>query len=149
MGRQATSRTDCKTAMIPTYTSPPNRDRVLFAAICTALLDACMINPAVPRLTISRTRLPSSSSAFLRSRHNVRLPSRKLITHTTDSSWEITVAAAAPAMPICKTKIKMGSRMILAMAPIKRVAMPVFPNPWALINPFIPVTIIIAGVPIR
>ena len=51
----------------------------------------------------------------------------------------MTVAMAAPATPMSKTKMKIGSRTRFRTAPMARVHMPVFGNPWALIKPFIPV----------
>lgn len=36
---------------------------------------------------------------------------------STETTWPATVAMAAPAMPISKTKMKMGSKIVLTMAP--------------------------------
>ena len=50
----------------------------------------------------------------------------------------MTVAMAAPATPIWKTKMKSGSRRIFRIAPMTTVAMPRPENPWAMRKLFIP-----------
>ena len=66
-----------------------------------------------------------------------------------DTICPIAVAHAAPSIPHFRTKIKIGSKTILITAPRIVVIMPNFGKPWALINPFIPVTSIENAVPNR
>ena len=83
------------------------------------------------------------------SRSRVRFPSRKRITHAAESSWDSTVARAAPDTPMSSRKMKMGSSTILAAAPMRVVTIPTRPKPWALMKPFIPVPTMARGVPMR
>ena len=57
------------------------------------------------------------------------------------------VAHAAPATPISKTKIKIGSRMVLMIAPISIHIMEYFGLPSALARLLIQFTIIRNGIP--
>ena len=79
----------------------------------------------------------------------VRLPSRNSSTHTAESTWESTVARAAPCTPMSKTKIKMGSRMILATAPMMTVSMEKAEKPWVVMKLFSPRETSTAMVPQR
>ena len=64
-------------------------------------------------------------------------------------SRQMTVAIAAPRIPSEKTKMKTGSRMQFATAPMATDVMPVMAYPCALINEFIPVEIMDGSVPSR
>ena len=68
-----------------------------------------------------------------RMRRMVFLPIRKRSVQAAEAAWEMTVAMAAPWMPISSTKMKMGSKMIFRTAPISVVIMPTRANPCALI----------------
>ena len=59
-------------------------------------------------------------------------------TQIVEIPWEIIVARAAPDTPKFKTKIIIGSNIILHTAPIKTVSIPVLAKPWAVIKAFIP-----------
>ncbi len=48
------------------------------------------------------------------------------------------VASAAPWTPRPRTKMNSGSRIRFSTAPMSTVSMPVFANPWAVINMFSP-----------
>ena len=47
------------------------------------------------------------------------------MTKMRESTWEMTVAIAAPATPIPKMKMKIGSKIRFVTAPIATVNMPV------------------------
>ena len=68
----------------------------------------------------------------------VFFPKRKASTQVQDNACDKIVARAAPRTPIPNTKMKIGSRIIFAAAPIITESMPVFAKPWAVINAFIP-----------
>ena len=71
------------------------------------------------------------------------------MTKQADITCEITVAIAAPSIPSSNTKIKSGSSMRFATAPIITEIIPVVAYPCALINGFMPVVSIDGSVPIR
>ena len=93
----------------------------------TRLLVTCIIKPAVPRLTIflAYSIQPVISFKCKSLIFNSDLHLRKKITKEADKICEITVAIAAPLIPSSKTKIKIGSKIKLAMAPIATESMPV------------------------
>ena len=64
--------------------------------------------------------------------------SRKPVTHAALSACEITVATAAPFTPIPRPKIKMGSRMIFATAPISTDSIAVPGLLWQMMKAFSP-----------
>ena len=74
----------------------------------------------------------------LRILSRVFFPNRKASTQAQDMACERMVASAAPCTPMSKANIKMGSRMMFATAPIKTESIPVFANPCAVINAFMP-----------
>ena len=51
-----------------------------------------------------------------------------------EASWASTVATAAPAISIWKTKINSGSSIMFRMAPMSVVTMPKSGYPWAVIK---------------
>ena len=61
----------------------------------------------------------------------------------------MTVAKAAPTMPKSKIKIKMGSRMVLAMAPITIQTMEYLGLPSARIKLLMPFVTIKNGIPAK
>lgn len=61
----------------------------------------------------------------------------------------MTVAIAAPRIPMPNAKIKIGSRIRLATAPITTEIIPVVAYPWALIKGFMPVATMDGNVPSR
>ena len=54
------------------------------------------------------------------------------------ASWESTVATAAPATPMSKTKMKSGSSTMLSAAPSTTENMPFLAKPWLMMNWFMP-----------
>ena len=102
-------------------------------ATATRLLVNCMMKLAVPRLTISFmvfiSGLPEASGLRRSSAPGFR---RKRMTNKADRHCEMTVATAAPATPMPSTKMKIGSRTMLATVPIRMVIMPTPGKPWAL-----------------
>ena len=133
------------------YRSPPVTESTLLQQIVTRLLVSCMIKPAVPRLIIFFARLPQSriSSPDRRRTFNSVFFRRKYRTNAAERICDNTVAIAAPRIPSPNTKIKTGSRIRLAIAPIATENIPVVAYPCALINGFIPVETIEGKVPIR
>ena len=97
-----------------------------------------MIKVAVPNARQGKMTFGTSRIFFNFIFRNVLFPQRKLITQTQERAWEIMVARAAPRTSILNPKIKTGSRMILATAPMRTESIPVFAYPWAVINAFIP-----------
>ena len=57
------------------------------------------------------------------------LLNRKERTKRQERNCEMTVATAAPATPIFKPKMNMGSKIILEMAPIRTEIIPMAANP--------------------
>ena len=117
--------------------------------ICTELLVIAMVNPDMPRATISFTRCFFSRNAEVLSLKIALLPVKNFTIQTAESSWERIVASAAPCTPMCKVKIKMGSRIILAIAPSSTVIIPIVPKPCELMKLFIPRPIITKILPRR
>ena len=77
------------------------------------------------------------------------LPRRNASTHRAEQVWAMTVARAAPWIPMSSKKIKMGSRIRLITAPSSTVIIPVDPKPWELMKGFMPREIITGMVPTR
>ena len=98
----------------------------------------CMTNTEEPRARLGRMMFLRSFMLHARRRRVVFLPNRKASTQAQDMAWEMMVASAAPCTPIPRAKIKMGSRMMLAAAPMSTESMPVWAKPWAVINMFMP-----------
>ena len=63
---------------------------------------------------------------------------RNRTTQTAEIPWEMMVARAAPRTPIWNTNMRIGSRMMLHMAPMSTVYMPVLAYPWALMKALSP-----------
>ena len=74
---------------------------------------------------------------------------KKRNTQMAERNCENMVAKAAPFTPICSRKMKIGSKIILVMAPTKIVIIPMRPKPWELIKLFIPKLIITKTLPNR
>ena len=127
-----------KIVMAPTAISPPyfNRDELKQMEIILSL--DCMTKVAAPSAT--HGRITDGVRPILRRRifKRVFFPARNASTQMVEQAWEITVASAAPRTPICIPKMKTGSSTMLQTAPISTESMPVFANPWAVINMFMP-----------
>ena len=65
-------------------------------------------------------------------------PDRNRSTQRADSAWEMMVASAAPCTPKPSPKMRMGSRMMLVMAPMRVLIMLVVAKPWVEIKGFNP-----------
>ena len=89
--------------------------------------------------TITKGEMPSARQGrmmffsnfilALRSFRMVFLPVRNSRIHTALTAWLRTVAMAAPATPIFRPKIRMGSRMILITAPMTVVSILMLAKP--------------------
>ena len=112
-----------------------------------------LVKPAVklesPMDTIFMTRFFLSRMVETLSFKIALSPVRNFKIHAADRNWEITVARAAPWTSMLKTKIKIGSRMMLVTAPRSTVIMPTFPKPWELTKAFIPRPVITKTLPRR
>ena len=98
----------------------------------------CMTKEARPSATQGRSRRAGTSRFFRRRRSAVFFPSRKTTTQTHDSPCEITVASAAPRTPMPSAKMKIGSRTMLAAAPMSTVSIPVTAKPCAVMKALSP-----------
>ena len=65
-------------------------------------------------------------------------PSRKRRIYAVEQIWESTVASAAPRTPMPSAKMKIGSRMMFAAAPMSTVYMPTLAKPCAVMKAFMP-----------
>ena len=118
--------------------SPPYRCREELKQIEITLSLACMIKVASPSARQGKI-IPGIRRKFsFRIRIKLFLPHKNATTQIQDSACEMIVASAAPRTSICSPKIKIGSRMILLTAPINTEYIPVFANPCAVINAFMP-----------
>ena len=123
--------TICRTlemiVMTETYRSPPVWARTLLQQMETRLLVSCITKPEVPRLTIflAYCQEPGSSLCCSRRTRISAFFIRKYNTNPAERHCEITVAMAAPLMPRCNAKIKIGSKMRLATAPMVMESIPV------------------------
>ena len=95
---------------------------------------ACIINGASPSAIDGRIISFDRRKCFLRIFKVVFFPVKKNKIQIIDKDCEIIVARAAPATPILNPKIKIGSRIIFVIAPIKTVSILVFAKPCALIK---------------
>ena len=124
---------------------------MLLQQMLTKLLVSCMINPAVPRLTIFFTTVTEAANSFHFNRRTLysAFLCKKKSTNAADRNWERIVAVAAPLIPMPNRKIKTGSRSRFATAPMATDNIPMVEYPWALIKEFMPVDIIDGSVPNR
>lgn len=63
-------------------------------------------------------------------------PVRYFKTQMHEIAWEVMVARAAPLTPMSRAKIKIESRIMLIIAPIRTVYMAVLASPWAVMKAF-------------
>ena len=122
----------------PTARSPPYFCRDILKQMFNRLSVLCIINGDTPRATTGRRMSLRIRMYFLRICKMLRWDVRNLSTHKHEMAWERMVAQAAPATPILKTKMNIGSRIILITAPIMTVIILVFAKPWAEIKLFSP-----------
>ena len=99
---------------------------------------ACMMNEERPSARLGRTIFRLRRIDLIRSLRCVFLPHRNSSTHAQDRACEMMVAQAAPATPMLKPKMKMGSSTMLATAPMSTESMPVLAKPCAVMNAFMP-----------
>ena len=131
----------------PTATSPPyfSREELKHTEIMLSL--ACMTKVESPRARLGRKICGSRRRNFLRIFNCVFFPKRKESTQAQEIAWERIVARAAPRTPRSKPKIKTGSRIIFATAPMSTENMPVLAKPWAVMKVFMPSVICTKMVP--
>ena len=124
--------------MAPTATSPPyfKSDELKHTEMTLSL--ACMTNVETPRAIHGRIISAEGMRYFFFIFKNVFLPVKNEITHIHEIPCDITVAIAAPFTPRPSAKIKIGSRMMLHIAPMITVNIPVFENPCAVTKAFMP-----------
>ena len=133
--------------MAPTAMSPPYRYNDALKHTAIRLSVDCMINGDMPSARQGSTTFALGRSNSLRSRHFVFFPSKNRSTHTMDTAWDKMVARAAPRTPKSRPKIKMGSRIVFKMAPMRTVFILTVVKPWAVINAFMPRVISTKAVP--
>ena len=97
-----------------------------------------MINVATPSARQGSMIWGVNPRFFLLIFRNVFFPHRKLTTQMQESACDMIVARAAPRTSMSNPKMKIGSRMIFATAPIRTESIPVFANPCAVIKAFMP-----------
>lgn len=121
------------TVMEPTARSLPYfRSEVLkHTAIRLSVL--CMMKGDSPSARQGRNTAGTGRRYFRRRRHLVLGPVRNRRTHRAETAWERMVARAAPRTPISRPKMKMGSRIVLRIAPSSTVFMLTVVKPWAVI----------------
>ena len=124
--------------MAPTATSPPYFSKEELKQIEIILSLDCITKTEDPRAKVGSTIAGFKFTFFHRILNVVFFPNRKARTQIHDKAWEKIVARAAPRTPMWKPKIKMGSRIIFATAPMSTESIPVFANPWAVIKAFMP-----------
>ena len=94
----------------------------------------------IPSARQGRMIFPCKSILRAFSRRMVLRPVRNRRIHTALTAWLRTVAMAAPATPMSKTKMKMGSRTMLITAPMTVVSILVPAKPWVVMKGFMPIT---------
>ena len=134
-------------AIAPTARSPPYRCSWVLKQMDSRLSVDCMINGDTPSASTGPMMRGFRCSRDRRIRRVVFLPVKKRSTQTAETACERMVAKAAPWTPIPNAKIKIGSKTMLQTAPITVVFMPVFANPWEVMNMFSPMTICTKMVP--
>ena len=98
----------------------------------------CITKGDIPNAKIGNTYSLCNCRYFFSIRSRVFEPRKKYNTQIAEIACDIIVANAAPETPICNPKINIGSKIILAAAPIKIVPIPVKENPCAVIKLFKP-----------
>ena len=93
---------------------------------------------ATPKASEGNSTFAFIRKLLMRSFNIVCFPIRKRMTQTEEIPCDITVASAAPCTHISKTKISIGSKMILVIAPITTVSILILLKPCADIKAFIP-----------
>ena len=88
-----------------------------------------IINPAIPREIIFVTYFTFKLKYCFFIFNIVFFPVRKRNVHNAEINCEITVAKAAPLTPKSSPKIKIGSKIILTIAPSKTAIIPILANP--------------------
>ena len=111
------------TVMEPTAMSPPYFSREELKHTAIRLSVDCMIKGDSPRAREGRKTAGTGRRFSRRRRQRVVDPVRNRSTHRAETAWDRMVARAAPRTPISSTKMKMGSRMVFRMAPIRTVFM--------------------------
>ena len=107
----------------------------------------CIIKGETPSATTGR-RIFGLNRIFLgRIFKMLRLDVRNFSTQIQEMAWERMVAQAAPATPMLKPNINIGSSMILITAPMITVSILVLAKPWADMKLFSPMVTVTKNVP--
>ena len=114
-----------------------NRSEELKHTVIMLSLD-CITKEDIPSAMHGGSRLSPFRRLLPLRRRTVFLPQRKAITHAQERPWESTVASTAPCTPSFKAKRKIGSRTMLATAPIRTVVMPILAKPRPVMKAFGP-----------
>ena len=137
-GSMANCITLVRIVMAPTAMSPPYLSREALKHTEMTLSLACIVNVARPSATHGRMSFGETKRFSRRRRKNAFFPHRNTSTHAHDSPCESTVASAAPRTPMPSAKMKIGSRMMFAAAPMSTVYMPILAKPCAVMKAFMP-----------
>ena len=133
--------------MAPTAISPPyfNRFELKQTAITASV--NCIINGERPSAIHGSIifGLNLTFSFLIRSTDFSDVKNR--ITQIQETAWDKIVASAAPLTPILNPKIRIGSKIMLIMAPIATVYILVLAKPCVEIKAFIPSVICTNMVP--
>ena len=113
----------------PTAISPPYLSKEELKQTEITLSLACMMKEESPNARLGNTILDTSFKFFARILRCVLCPNKKANTQMQDIACEMIVASAAPWTPMPNPKIKMGSKMMLATAPMRTESMPVLAKP--------------------
>ena len=135
--------------MAPTALSPPNREREELKEMFTRLSVDCMIKGETPMASTGSSTAGCIPRCRAWRRSRVRLPSRKVSTHTAETPWAMTVARAAPFTPMPKPKMNTGSSTMFTPAPTSTVAMEKVEKPWVVMKVLSPREICTKMVPHR
>ena len=131
--------TTVETVIHKSPSNPPRACRIALDTMMMTLSVAMMRKGEMPSLTIFpinlKSHLPRAMRIF------VFFHSRKVTTNAKDKNCERTVAKAAPATSMRKTKMNSGSSAMFAAAPITVVSIPMPEYPCAVIYWFSPVAV--------
>ena len=105
----------------PIAVSPPYFCSEVFIKMATALAVRLIRNGDIPIDTILRMICPCNRNECLWKRIELSFPIKWYMTNAVDTAIEITVAMAAPLIPILNQNMKIGSRITFITAPINIV----------------------------
>ena len=115
--------------ILPIATSPPNLDNCILKHKEIKLSVDCITKGAIPKAKLGNNRLGTILKFSFFNLRTVCLPLKKRMTQIALIACEMMVASAAPLTPILNPKIKIGSKIMFKIAPIKTVIILVLENP--------------------